>query len=82
MSMKLYSVHDSKAGFYLPPQMYRNAGEATRAFENACKQTDTNFNKYPKDFTLLEIGTFDQDTGVIDRLKSPLILCSATEFIQ
>lgn len=80
--MKLYCVHDSKAGFYLPPQMYRNAGEAMRAFEISCKNKETNFYQFPKDFTLLEVASFNQDNGLIERHETHMILCSATEFIQ
>ncbi len=78
--MKLYSVHDNKAQYYLAPQAYRNSGEALRAFESATKQQGSQFNSYPSDFTLLEIGSYDDQTAEIIPLEKPIILANGNDF--
>lgn len=80
--IKVFTVHDSKASAYLPPFYMRNSGEAIRAFETTAKDPSTQFNKYPKDFTLFEIGSWDEENGQITMLQHPKLLINAAEFIQ
>lgn len=77
--MKIFSVHDSKAEAYLTPIYFKTKGEAIRAFETACKDQNTNFAKYPSDYTLVEIGEFDESTSSILNTP-PIILANASEF--
>jgi len=77
--MKIFSVHDSKAEAYLSPIYFKTKGEAIRAFETACKDQNTNFFKYPSDYTLVEIGEFDETTSSI-QTSAPVILANASEF--
>lgn len=63
----LYSIHDSKAEQYAPPFLARNNGEATRMFSQAVNNRDDQnmLNKYAEDYTLVYIGEFNNETGVI-----------------
>ncbi|UYD39214.1 MAG: nonstructural protein [Wigfec virus K19_151] len=79
---KIFTVHDSKAQAYLPPFYMRTKGEAIRAFETTVKDTNSQFNKYPQDYTLVELGEFDDNTGSIITLPSPLIISNASEFLH
>jgi len=63
--MKIYTVHDSKAEAYLQPFFARSNGEAIRSFTQAINTPDHQFAKYSADYTLFEIGEFDDNTGVI-----------------
>lgn len=65
MKIKMFAVHDSKAEAYLQPFSMRSKGEAIRAFQNSVNDPQTQFNKYPADFTLFEIGEYDELTGQI-----------------
>lgn len=78
----IFSVHDSKAQAYLPPFYMRNKGEALRAFETTVKDTNTQFNKYPQDYTLVELGTFDENTATIETWEKPIILENASAFLN
>jgi len=78
--MKIFSIHDSKAEAYLTPNFFKTTGEALRAFETTTKNPDTQFNKYPHDFTLVEIGHYDELTGTLTSNDKPTILASASEF--
>lgn len=80
--MKIFSVHDSKAIAYLPPFYMRNAGEAMRAFQTSCQDQNSQFNKYPSDYTLVELGEFDEETASIATHASPKILINAKEYVQ
>lgn len=79
---KMYTVHDSKAGAYLQPFYARQNGEAIRSFAEACNQKDHNFYKFASDFTLFEIGEFDEQTGVITPMLVPLTLGNGVDYKQ
>jgi len=79
MSKKMFSVFDSKVGAYLPPMIMRSAGEALRAFGNACNDIGTDFYKFAEDYTLFEIGEWDELTCTINVYPSPRSLCKAIE---
>lgn len=63
--MKIFTVFDAKAEAYLQPFYARTNGEAIRSFAEACSNPEHNFCKYGADFTLFDIGEFDENTGVI-----------------
>lgn len=63
MQYKLYSVYDSKIQLWTAPQLYRNKGEALRAFTIAANEEKHHFNQHAADFTLMEIGTWDDEKG-------------------
>jgi len=72
MSTKnVYSVHDSKAEAYLDPFFARSHGEALRSFEDAIGTPEHPFNRHSADYTLVHIGTFDDQTGTIEPLLIP-----------
>lgn len=80
--MKLFTVHDSKAAYHFNPIVHRNAGEAIRAFETAVENPESQFHKYPADFTLFEIGTFDVDTGGIKTYEDKILLVNASDLVK
>ena len=78
--MKIFSVHDSKAEAYLPPIYFKTSAEAIRAFESSVQDEKTQFNKYASDYTLVELGLFDENSGTITTSQIPRILANASEF--
>lgn len=66
--MKLYgyAVRDTKAeAFTRPPFFASNKAVVIRAFTEMVNDPSQEVGKYPADFTLFEIGEFDQLTGVL-----------------
>lgn len=80
--MRIFTVHDNKAEAYLPPVYYKTKGEALRAFETTCKNKESQFHQYPSDFTMYELGEFNEQTGDITQNEKPLPLANASEYIQ
>lgn len=80
--MKIFTVHDARAEAYLPPFYMRTKGEAIRAFETTVKDTNSQFNKYPQDYTLVELGEFDESSATITSLPKPMILENASTYIH
>lgn len=65
MKQLAYAVRDSKAERFLPPFFAINRAVALRMFSQACTDTGHQFNQHSGDFTLFEVGTFDDETGSI-----------------
>lgn len=63
--MIVCSVHDSKAGAFLLPMFCLSAGVAQRLFHSACNEAGHNFAQYAADYTLFQIGEYDEKTGMI-----------------
>lgn len=78
--MKIFSVHDVKAEAYFNPLCYKTVAEAIRAFSTSCKDTNSQFYQYPSDFTLVELGEFDEISASIATHSAPRILAHASEF--
>lgn len=68
--MCVFSVYDSKAEAYAMPFFQKTIGLAIRSFEQAAKDPESNLYKYPGDFTLFQIGEFDEIKGVLVPLES------------
>lgn len=78
--LKMFSVYDAKISMYMQPFFMVATGMALRGWETSVNDPQTNFHKYPSDFTLFEIGSFDESTGQVEMLKSWINLGSALEF--
>lgn len=65
MKLKIFSVYDSKVCAYDRPVYCERPAEAKLSINEAAKNPDSTFYKYPGDYTLFEIGTFDDSNGAI-----------------
>lgn len=63
MKQNAYTVYDEKAQAFLPPFFMHQDGMATRTFADCVNDADHNFGKHPHDYTLFQIGSFDDNTG-------------------
>lgn len=66
MKLPVFSVYDSKASCFGLPHVMQNAEVAIREFANAANSPESWVFRNPEDFSLIEVGTFDESTGVID----------------
>lgn len=76
---KVFRVYDSKAEAYLPPFMALATGAGIRAFTEAACNAEHTFNKHQADFTLFEVGTDDELTGVTTYYEAKISLGTAQE---
>lgn len=68
--MMILSVHDSVAGYFIPPYMARNVGQAKRMFIASLGDSFP----HRADFGLFHIGDFDEDTGHVTTMDPVQIL--------
>jgi len=78
--MKLFAVRDVKADSFGNPFTIATVGLAVRSFTDACKQ-DSDLRRYPEDYMLYEIGSYDPFTGMVTALQVPKMVASAAGVI-
>jgi hypothetical protein len=79
---KIYTIFDSKIGTYHNPFYAKSRGEAIRIFTEACNDSNSNLFKYPTDFTLFELGEYDDESAAFNTLPTPYSIGLAQEFIK
>lgn len=80
MLLRAFTVYDSKVDGYLRPFFMQTPAEAMRAFKDTVNDGQSPISKHPEDYTLFEVGTFDESTGRIEPLDAPLGLGLALNF--
>lgn len=66
MILKIFSVYDSKATAYIAPFFLPATAMALRNFRDCGENPEHAFNRHPGDYTLYELGEFDDGTGTMD----------------
>lgn len=64
----VFTVYDSAASRFLDPFTAPTIEFALRAFREAVNTAGHQFNKFPADYTLFQIGSFDPDTGELQSI--------------
>lgn len=80
MKMKVFSVYDSKVEAFMQPLFFTTGGQAIRVFADTVNSPNHQFAAHPEDFTLFELGSFDDATAKFENLLTPHSLGLATEF--
>jgi len=78
--MKLFTVQDSASETYLPPfcmDTTRDAMQGLKVMVNS--EQENKYSQFPEDFTLLEIGLFDNRNGHISLYDTPMIVINASK---
>lgn len=80
--LKIFSVFDSKASAYMSPQFVPSTGDAIRSFCNIASDPSHVFHKFAEDFTLFEVGEWDELSCSFVLYETPRSLMKAIEASQ
>ena len=85
--MRLYSIYDSKAEQFSPPQVYHNDMLALRGFESIVNDDKMLIKKYPEDFSLYYVGDLGDSDGRYhiessDESRVPILVGRAVDYVQ
>lgn len=81
MLMHVFAVYDMKAEAYYPPMFQKTVGLALRIFKDMANNPDTTVGRFPTDYALFQIGTYEDTTGIL----TPLVhtaLGKAVEYVD
>ncbi len=65
MIAEMFTVFDMAAQQYLEPFMQPTIEAAIRVFRQACENPEHQFGKFPEDYVMYKVGTFDGSTGEV-----------------
>lgn len=81
MKRNVYTVRDLCVG-YTGIILDDNDASAIRGFKYAIANPESMMFASPKDFSLMKIGTFDTDTGIIEALPNPILVIEANNLVD
>lgn len=87
LKLRLYSIYDSKAEQFSPPQVYYNDMLALRGFEAIVNDNKMLICKYPEDFSLYYVGNLGDIDGryyieQCDEARIPILVGRAVDYVQ
>ena len=82
MLLKIFTVYDAKAEAYMQPFFMQSTGQALRSFEDTVNNPESIFNKHAEDFTIFEIGTFEDSNAFFQMHESKIPLGTAIEYVR
>lgn len=82
MITKIYSIFDSKAESWWKPMFVPKEGMMIRGFIDMANDKEHAVGQHPEDYALYEIGTWDDDEGVLKQNDKPLSLGMALHFVK
>lgn len=82
MILKVFGVRDGKAEAFLQPFFSGTAGSAIRAFDDAINGEKSPIAVHPSDYTLYELGEFDDNSGSIVACSPLKLLGCGSDFVK
>lgn len=81
MILKVFSVFDGAVGAYMAPFFMHSRGQAIRSFSDTADDANSTIGKHPQDYTLFELGEFDDSCARFDMHATPHSLGVASELL-
>lgn len=72
--LHLFSIFDQKAECFQTPYFAASRGTGVRMFHKLANDQNTIVGQYAADFTLFELGTFDDSEGSFELHDTPINL--------
>ena len=82
MKINIFAIHDSKAEAYLPPFNLPNTQMAVRTFTDCVNSDDHAFAQHPEDYTLFQLGEFDDSNGKITLMQTKMPIGNGLDFYK
>lgn len=81
MNYGLYAIKDAKSTFF-PVNADLNDSCAIRNFEHAVRQPDSLLRSHPNDYSLFRVGSYNNETGMIESFDTPVLLTDAAAVLK
>lgn len=82
MKKCLFSILDGKSGVYNDTFTAISRGVALRLFTDLVNDPKTTIARHPEDYTICEVGTFEDTTGILESHVNPVPLGNAAAFMN
>jgi hypothetical protein len=84
LKFTIISIRDITGNSFSTPTYHQSKGTALRSFLTEVNRADENnmLYKYPNDFELMYLGTFDDDNATFELVSQPEQLALAKDYIN
>lgn len=82
MIYNVYAIYDRKAAVYSQPFYCPNDQVAMRMLSAMVNDRSTQISAFPEDFSLHQLGTFNDASGVFVTPKEPVPLINANSLVK
>ncbi|QXP44270.1 MAG: nonstructural protein [Arizlama microvirus] len=81
MVLKVFSILDAKAKVYSNPFFMPQIGQALRGFGDLVNGEKSDVSKHPEDYSLYQVGEYDDEAGMFLDFSKPVYLAKAVDFL-
>lgn len=82
MLLRAYTVYDAKSLAYNTPFFAPTDGSATRSFQELANDLSTTVGKFPTDYSLWFVGTYDDQKGALVPVAPLVHVADANALVQ
>lgn len=82
MIKQIFTVYDLKSEAYLQPFFLDTKGQAIRTFTDCANDQNHQFGRHPEDYSLFDLGEYDDNAAKFKLYKSPKHIINALETIK
>jgi len=79
---QVYAIYDTKAASFSLPLFAPNEAVARRIFHDVVNSPRSTYNMHPHDYSLVSLGTYDDETGRHDDLDNAITICHGFEVLE
>jgi hypothetical protein len=80
--MQILVIKDMKSQLFLRPTLAASLADGLRGMEVMVNDGDSMIRRFPNDFRLYHVGSFDPNTGKLDVLPDYQDLGSCSDFVR
>lgn len=77
----VFAVRDSAMDAFMQPFFVPSTGVAVRSFSDEVNRADSPMNTHPDDYSLYQIGEYEESTGRLNSLPDPIMLSRGKDVI-
>lgn len=74
MKLLAVAIYDAKALGFTQPLFVQALGQAVRSFSDSVNDGKSEFARHPEDYTMFHVGSYDDATGLLEALPTPVSL--------
>jgi len=82
-SHQILCLRDVKGGYYMPPFVSKSIPSAIRSLtDEAQTQEKSMLHRFPQDYQVYRLGQFFEDSGFLDNLQVPELICEVKDLLE
>ena len=81
MKLGVFTIFDAKVAAYAQPFFSQSRGSAIRAVSDALADPQHPFSRHPEDYSLFDLGMYDDQSGAFDLLAAPEQVATALSLL-